>query len=167
MDYKKYHPDWRDIIRPSILRRDSYKCVVCGVRHKSRVYKTTSGLYVMLDEITENWAIQNKKKVFTLHLQVAHLDHNKENNDPVNLRTLCPVHHAKYDADHKNFSRIAYRSKIQPLTEISKVQPTDERSNLIAAVKSDVSEVLLVRFSSQEVRKLIDIVVFQLGRHYS
>jgi hypothetical protein len=53
------------------------------------------------------------------------------------------------------------------LTEASKVQPTDERINLIAAVKSDVYEVLLVRFSSQEVRKLIDIVVFQLGKHYS
>jgi len=34
-------------------------------------------------------------------------------------------------------------------------------------VKSDISEVLLVRFSSTEIRKLIDIVVFQLGQHYS
>ena len=167
MDYSKYHPDWRDIIRPSILRRDNYKCVVCGVRHKSRVYKTSSGLYVMLDYITENWAVQNNKKVFTLHLQVAHLDHNKDNNDPSNLRTLCPVHHAKYDADHKNFSRIAYRSKVEPLSEVLKVQPTDKRNDLIASVKSDVNEVLLVRFSSQEVRKLIDIVVYQLGKHYS
>lgn len=112
MDYSKYSPDWKDIIRPSILKRDNYKCKVCGIVHKTRVYKNKAGKYVECDEFIEVWAKSNGFKVFTLYLQVAHLDHNKSNNDPSNLITLCPVHHAKNDAQHKAFSRKVYKKKI-------------------------------------------------------
>jgi hypothetical protein len=112
MDFKKYHPDWRDIIRPSILKRDNYRCVECGILHKARVYKTTRGQYRQVDEFEEAFLKNQGKRVFTLHLQVAHLNHDKENNEPDNLRTLCPFHHSKYDAAHKSFSRKLYQGKV-------------------------------------------------------
>ena len=112
MDYSLYHPDWKDIIRPNILRRDQYKCKVCGIRHKARVYKTTNSSYVECDEFMEQWAKNNNRNVFTLYLQIAHLDHNKSNNDPSNLQSLCPIHHAKHDKEHKKFQRLIYKSKI-------------------------------------------------------
>lgn len=122
MDYSLYHPDWRDIIRPSILKRDQYKCRVCGVRHKSRVYKTSNGGYMECDSFIENWAISEGRKVFTIYLQVAHLDHDKSNNDPSNLKALCPIHHAKHDKEHKKFKRLFYQEKI-------KVQPSDNSTD--------------------------------------
>lgn len=105
MNLKEYHPDWRDIIRPNILKRDGYRCKVCGVQHKARVYKLTRAGYHVCDQFTEAWAKANDKRVFTLHLVVAHIDQNKQNNDPSNLMTLCPFHHAKFDAKHKALKR--------------------------------------------------------------
>lgn len=166
MKYSLYHPDWRDIIRPSILKRDNYKCCVCGVRHKSRVFKTTSGAYVELDELMEVWAKQQNKRVHTLHLQVAHLDHNKNNNDPSNLRTLCPVHHAKYDSNHKTLSRVAYRSKIEQEQNLFKVQPSEENYNLIPLIKAELYEAVNVKFSTNEVQKITDIVVYHLRQKF-
>ena len=110
MDYSQYHPDWKDIIRPAILKRDGYKCAHCGIKHKARVYKDTTGKYVECDDFLEQWAKSTKRKVFTLYLQVAHLDHNKQNNEPANLKALCPIHHARFDSEHKkkSFLRLIY-----------------------------------------------------------
>lgn len=113
MDYSQYHPDWRDVIRPAILKRDGYKCAHCGIKHKARVYKDTTGKYVDCDDFMEQWAKSNGRKVFTLYLQIAHLDHNKQNNDPSNLKALCPVHHARFDTEHKKLARIMYREDIR------------------------------------------------------
>jgi 5-methylcytosine-specific restriction endonuclease McrA len=112
MDYSQYHPDWRDVIRPAILKRDGYKCAHCGVKHKSRVYKDTTNKYVECDDFMEQWATSTGRKVFTLFLQVAHRDHNKQNNDPSNLLSLCPVHHARFDTEHKRLARIMYKQKV-------------------------------------------------------
>lgn len=105
MKKELYHQDWQDIIRPLTLKRDNYSCRICGIKHKSRVYKLSKGGYKVLDEFTEAWAISNGKKVYTLYLVVAHLDQNKENNDMSNLMTMCPFHHAKYDAKSKSLIR--------------------------------------------------------------
>jgi len=112
MDYSQYSPDWKDIIRPEILKRDNYRCITCGIKHKSRVFKNTRGQYMAVDEFEENFATHQGKKVFTLYLQVAHLDHDKKNNSPSNLRTLCPVHHSKYDAVHKALTRKIYKGEV-------------------------------------------------------
>lgn len=112
MDYSQYTADWRDTIRPAILKRDQYKCSVCGVHHRSRVYKLAKGQFREVDQFEEEFVKAQGRKVFTLYLQVAHLDHNKLNNDPANLRALCPYHHAKHDAEHKRFSRLIYRGKM-------------------------------------------------------
>lgn len=105
MNYKEYSPDWKDIIRPQILQRDGYKCQSCGINHKIRVYKNSRKDYVECDDFIEEWAKKNGKKVFTLYLAVAHLDHDKSNNDPSNLLTLCPKCHSKYDAAYKRSMR--------------------------------------------------------------
>jgi len=105
MDYSLYAEDWKDVIRPAILKRDNYKCSDCGARHRSRVYKKTNGGYHFCDEFTETWAKNNGRKVFTLYLQVAHLDHNKQNNHPSNLLTKCPRCHALYDKGIKAIKR--------------------------------------------------------------
>ncbi|NIV13037.1 MAG: hypothetical protein GWN62_17660 [Aliifodinibius sp.] len=113
MDYSQYSPDWKDVIRPAILKRDGYSCRICGIRHKSRVYKNSRKVYVVCDEFTEEWALKAGYKVFTLYLNVAHIDHDKGNNAPENLLTLCPRHHSQYDKDHKRFARIALMKKIK------------------------------------------------------
>ena len=166
MNYNLYHPDWKDIIRPSILKRDNYKCTVCGVKHKSKVIKTTSGTYVELDDLTEIWAREINKRVHTLHLQVAHLDHDKSNNAPSNLRTLCPVHHAKYDSTHKTLMRIAYKKEINNNPMSLLVQPSEESYNMNAFIKQEIYECVNVKFSNNEVQRVVDIVVYHIRKKF-
>ncbi len=111
MDYSQYHPDWKDIIRPSILQRDNYSCQHCRIRHKSIVYKKSNGEYHVCDEFEHEWAKANNKNPFTLFLHVAHLNHDKTDNRPENLLALCPRCHGKYDREFKKFTRKVYKNK--------------------------------------------------------
>lgn len=116
MKRQEYAPEWFDIIRPQILARDNYTCSDCGIRHRSRVYKSSRGSYVVVDEFTEAWARANGKKVFTIYLNVAHLDQNKQNNNPSNLLSKCPRCHARFDANFRQFNRNLKRAEIKAQT---------------------------------------------------
>ena len=138
MDYSQYHSDWRDIIRPAILKRDGYKCKHCGIRHKSRVYKDTTGKYVECDTFMEEWAKSNGRKVFTLYLQVAHINHDKNNNEPSNLMTLCPIHHARFDTEHKKLARISFRSQIRGDQAKKQNKNMIDRGKLLQLLQSSI-----------------------------
>lgn len=138
MDYSKYHPDWKDVIRPSILKRDGYKCQHCGLKHKVRVYRDSTGKYVECDSFMENWATNTGRRVFTIYLQVAHKDHNKLNNDPSNLITLCPVHHARFDSEHKRFARIMYKEKITSTRTKNRAEKILDRGQLLQVLRDSI-----------------------------
>jgi hypothetical protein len=138
MDYSQYHPDWKDIIRPAILKRDGYKCAHCNIRHKARVYKDTTGKYVECDEFMEEWAKSTGRKVFTLYLQIAHLDHNKQNNEPTNLKALCPIHHARFDSEHKKLARITYTAKISDSRTQSRTKKILDRGALLTLLRDSI-----------------------------
>lgn len=147
MDYTQYHSDWRDVIRPAILKRDGYKCAHCGIKHKARVYKDTTGKYVECDDFMEHWAISTGRKVFTLYLQVAHLDHDKQNNEPSNLKALCPVHHARYDTEHKKLARITYKAKIMDSRTQNRAKKIIDRGQLLTILRDSIRKNIGSRIS--------------------
>ncbi len=156
MDYSLYHPDWKDIIRPSILKRDNYRCAHCQIKHKSRVYKDTTGKYVECDSFMEQWAVNTHRKVFTLYLQVAHLDHNKQNNEPSNLLSLCPVHHARLDTEHKRFARIMYKQKITSAKQVPDDRKTIDRGFLIDTLRNSIKSHIGSRISLIESEAILN-----------
>lgn len=157
MDYSQYHPDWRDIIRPAILQRDNYSCRVCGIRHKATVYKLASGAYMECDEFTAEWARNQGKRVFKLSLQIAHLDHNKENNEPANLMTLCPRHHAKFDADHRRFQRISYRQKVTDSKHKSASVYLTDRQSALREIVQLVKELTSIKIELHQAEQIFTI----------
>ncbi len=78
IDYKEYHPDWHSISKFIRFERAQNKCEKCGCEN----YKPhpITGSYVVLT--------------------VAHIDHDKTNNDPVNLGAWCQRCHLKHDLQH-------------------------------------------------------------------
>lgn len=150
MDYSQYHPDWRDVIRPAILKRDNYKCVQCGVRHKIRCYKNSTGQYIECDDFMEQWATSTGKNVFTLYLQVAHKDHDKSNNDPSNLMTLCPIHHARYDSEHKRFARIIYKAKIKDSKDVEDSQDIPLRTQLLTTIEHSIRKITGLKLTKSD-----------------
>lgn len=109
MDKKQYSEEWTDKIRPAILLRDNFKCQDCGVRHLKYVHRNTNGVwhYIEPDEYAEMQP--HKLRVYRVYLQVAHLNCDKNNNNPDNLRTLCLWCHLKFDKSHKLLMRLAQK----------------------------------------------------------
>lgn len=105
----KYHPNWEDIIRPEILKRDNYKCQECGVKHRGLYLVQENNKLLEIDKEEYVEALRNNEKVKKIFLQVAHLDHNPKNNNYENLKSLCPSCHF---ANDRAINQIKRKSKI-------------------------------------------------------
>jgi 5-methylcytosine-specific restriction endonuclease McrA len=106
----KYHPNWTDIIRPEILKRDNYKCQICGVQHKKHYLEIENKKLLQIDQEEYEEAKANNEKVKKIFLQIAHLDHNPNNNKYENLKALCAKCHLNND---RNVNQIKRKSKIK------------------------------------------------------
>ena len=98
IDYKKYHPDWKDVIRPYILKRDNYCCKHCGIANRTGFYRSGGKRVIVDDDFIKAWCYSQHIKLSKVVLTVAHLDHDILNNEYNNLAALCQACHLKYDA---------------------------------------------------------------------
>lgn len=157
MDYSEYHPDWRDIIRPAILKRDQYKCKHCSIRHKSRVYNNSRRQYVECDQFIEEWAKNNGYKVFTVYLQVAHIDHDKSNNDYSNLISLCPKCHGKFDRAHKAFMRKVATAKANKSKSNKITAKSAESFAGLSVLRSFINSCTGYTLNEKQLNKIVSI----------
>lgn len=115
VNYSQYPANWNDEIRPSILKRDGYKCGKCSVRQRAKGYRDALGNFIECDEFMLNWCKEHGKKTITIYLSVMHLDHDITNNAPINLLSGCQQCHNRHDAKQRSFRRSAnFRAKSQP-----------------------------------------------------
>lgn len=116
IDYKRYPPNWKSEIVPSVLNRANNCCESCGLENKQTVWaakfqlKDNDGRYkqkvmwfrdkrdAIRESGFEDWVF--KKKVV---LTISHTDHDEENwNVSLDrLRALCQLCHLRYDAKEK------------------------------------------------------------------
>lgn len=113
INYKLYPPDWFEVIRPMILKREAYRCKFCGVLHKSQGYRDSKGVFHACDQFMLEWAKANNKKIIRIILTIMHLDHDITNNKPENLAAGCQQCHNRYDAKQRAFRRSVYYQQIQ------------------------------------------------------
>ena len=102
-DYKQYHPEWKIKIRPDILERDNHCCKFCGVKNLSIIHRTGKGMndwiYWPEGMESEAWTLDGLKST-KIVLTIAHLDHDKTNNEYDNLAALCQKCHLGIDLKH-------------------------------------------------------------------
>lgn len=106
----KYPENWHDEIRPQALRAGGYKCYHCHAKNHKKGYYNESGAFVHCDEHMIQWANTQGVKIVTVHLQIAHLDQDPNNNKPENLRVYCPKHHLEYDHEYRKMKKLAARA---------------------------------------------------------
>lgn len=102
---ERYSEDWKDVIRPRELLRAGYKCENCRAKHRSIGYRNSDGVWIECDKFMIEWCQVKGIKTKKLFLQVAHLDHNPRNNEPYNLKVLCPKCHLKNDENVRLIKR--------------------------------------------------------------
>lgn len=100
-----YDKLWNDVIRPEALKRAGYKCESCKCRHHSQGYRNEFGAWIECDEFQLQWCKVKGIKPKRMYLQVAHLDHDRSNNSPINLKVLCPRCHLNNDKDIRAIMR--------------------------------------------------------------
>ena len=100
-----YPPNWRDEIRPAILKRDGYKCLVCGVKQRAFGYRDKQGTFVECDDHMTQWANQQGISCFTIYLSVGHTCHDTLCENPKHLKTMCPRCHNAHDLPNRLANR--------------------------------------------------------------
>lgn len=156
MNLSKYPPNWAQI-RRAVLERDGYKCQHCGVAH---------------GELKSN----EKGRPFKVFLQVAHLDHDKENNEVAlaRLLALCQPCHLANDTEHRERllaeyvppQRGAKPGKPQLKAHIKALEKELERAmNKVASV--EYIEILVredTKHKDEEIARLKEEVLFWKGK---
>ncbi len=117
-DYKKYPPNWKTEVRPSILERANNCCEECGVKNKAVGYRDKDGKFYdsetilnLLEEsgydifCNELSHIAGDTKPIKIVLTISHTDHDTTNNNYSNLKALCQLHHLRHDIGHHKQSR--------------------------------------------------------------
>ncbi len=92
IDYRKYPPDWKTRIRPDILRRANNRCEICGVENGATVMRK------------EHCPVK-------IVLTIAHLDHDRTNNDYGNLMALCQKCHLGLDMEQHRRNAAVTRAR--------------------------------------------------------
>lgn len=115
IDYSKYPPDWKQIVK-RIRKRAGEKCEVCGLKNKQSVTAMTlwvrnnKGKYQLKSfwvsnesDIIRMEPARHGRKEVRVVLTVAHLDHDETNWDVKDdrLKAMCQYCHLNYDAVEK------------------------------------------------------------------
>jgi len=120
-DYKQYHPEWKTVIRPDILKRDGNCCKFCGVENGRLIHRNGKGIndwvYYPEGMESEAWLLDGIKSTKII-LTIAHLDHDKTNNDYDNLAALCQKCHLGHDIKHHMANQKANRIKKKKLQSL-------------------------------------------------
>jgi hypothetical protein len=126
MNRADYHPDWPSISR-QIRAQAGDRCEFCGVKNGATGARDRWGDWHHEEDIDDVdsatgydlFGGDGWPKIIRIVLTVAHLDHDKTNNDPCNLRALCQRCHLNWDrARHiANRRRNAIRKSGQRLFE--------------------------------------------------
>lgn len=104
-DYGEYPANWKTDIRPRILERAGHRCEWCGVENYAMGARDQTGRWRDAADIPPGEGSKRIKIVLT----IAHIDHDKTNNDDENLRALCQRCHLNHDRDHHRANAAATR----------------------------------------------------------
>lgn len=102
INYKDYHPEWKTRIRPDILKRDNNACAFCGVENGRIIHRFGKGIgdwQYWPEGMQSEASSEDGRKSTKIVLTIAHLDHDKTNNDYENLAALCQKCHLGIDME--------------------------------------------------------------------
>lgn len=107
LDNKGYSIAWKDIIRPSVLKRDGYKCVYCKVSNHTKFTVINRNRLLLDDTWLLDKYILSGHKISTIHLSIAHTCHVKACTNREHLKSSCQACHLRLDKHQHVLNRLA------------------------------------------------------------
>lgn len=98
----EYRPDWSSIRRQILDQADNH-CEWCGLRNGIKGKRDVLGNFWLNQSIAKLSYAERVRlfapdsRIFRVVLTIAHLDQDRRNNDPANLRALCQRCHLNHD----------------------------------------------------------------------
>lgn len=91
INYKEYPKNWLTEIRPAVLHRADNCCEFCGVKNHALIWRYGTGIndwhYWPEGMQSEQWSYIGRKSIKVI-LTIAHLDHDKMNENIQELKKL-------------------------------------------------------------------------------
>lgn len=116
INWKDYPPLWKEKIRPSVLMRDDFKCVRCGVKHGDSIVREKKGVFRVLNYTEVCERLLNKLKVVKIVLSVHHVCEDKMCEDISHMESLCQRCHVNADKKMHRIKRMqSSRNKLKML----------------------------------------------------
>lgn len=109
---KIYPREWRDIIRPAILKRADYKCEICKAPNHTHIRRYSDNTFNIADEFDIFLRQKGDKDVQYIILSISHKNHDISNNDYSNLQALCQRCHLNYDREYHKQVRLINQTKL-------------------------------------------------------
>ena len=112
--------NWKSHIRPAALDRAKHCCEECSVPQGTVGWWDEFGVFHIIDDpnmisvmlhLRKGVRVNDVVNVIKIILFVRHLDHDKTNNQPNNLKVLCQRCHLMYDREHQAKMRRINRRK--------------------------------------------------------
>lgn len=107
MNLADYHPDWRWISR-QIREQANQRCEFCDVANHAVGARDIYGAWHDEEDIHGMNSTEGARlfagefpRMIRVVLTVAHLDQDRGNNDPSNLRALCQKCHNAWDRPYR------------------------------------------------------------------
>lgn len=119
-EWRKYYgKDWQ-ALRMRILARARNRCEECGVPDRFRAlrgpgnsWKVSTGRWWSKDGMPpKSWS---RRRIVTIVLTIAHLNHHPQDNRQENLKALCQWCHLNYDKLHHAETRARRKDAARPL----------------------------------------------------
>lgn len=105
IDYRNYNPEWK-MLRELISHRDRNRCRWCKAPHRVRIWRHKSGAWTPLGP---NVPPNRTARIILCVCTVAHLDHDRTNDNPQNLALLCQRCHLNHDRPQHLAKQRAHR----------------------------------------------------------
>jgi 5-methylcytosine-specific restriction endonuclease McrA len=110
---KQYPLNWRDVIRPAVLKRADYKCEICKAPNHTHIRRLQQNLWIEADEFDLIQRQKGDKAVQYIILSISHSNHDINNNELSNLRALCQRCHLNHDRAYHIMQKLINRAKQQ------------------------------------------------------
>jgi hypothetical protein len=102
INYRDYHPKWQ-LIRRLILKRADNCCEECGIKNHTPIPAALQDppTLLLFDDL-QHVHVELPRRIAVL--TIAHVDHDRTNNDFSNLAAWCQSCHLAHDLPQRVYS---------------------------------------------------------------